>query len=169
MRASREFIKRLGVFVVGWAWAASAWSGPDGARPAHDPKQVAAARDPAANPPTVADLLPKPARLTRDDCMRLNQAKEPYYEGLFQRGLSGMRNPSAREAYAPPAWTPLMDDPDFNRWLDRHVDDTCYRVVKIDAWLSAIGSAFDVDNRLAARDTRMVLGEARAAARASGR
>jgi len=49
------------------------------------------------------------------------------------------------------------------------VDDTCYRVVKIDAWLSAIGSAFDADSRLAARDTRLVLGEAKAGVLAKGR
>lgn len=159
----------MGVFLIGCACAVSAWSAPDAAKPTHDPKQIAAERDPAAPPPKVADLLPTLARLTRDDCARLNQAKEPYYEELYQRGLAGMRNPSAREAYAPPAWTPLMDDPDFTRWLDRHVDDACYRVVKIEAWLNAIGSSYDVDNRLAARDTRTVLGEARAAARASGR
>lgn len=151
------------------AMAATAWSAepaPGMPRPTHDPKQVAAARDPAAPPPTAAELLPNPARLTRDDCARLNEESEPYYEALYQRGLTGMRNASAREAYAPPAWTSLMEDPLFAQWLDRHVDDTCYRVVRIRVWMRAIGSIHEIEDRKATGDTRLVLGEARAAGRA---
>lgn len=162
---------RLGclLFVLAGAAASTAWSAdpaPGAPRPSHDPKQVAAARDPAAPPPTAAELLPRPARLDRDACARLNEESEPYYEALYQRGLTGMRNPSARDAYAPPAWTSLMEDPLFAQWLDRHVDDACYRVVRIRTWLRAIGSPHDVEDRKAAVDTRLVLGEARAAGRA---
>jgi hypothetical protein len=161
-------VGRLGVLVAGSAWAVmvcGADPASGAARPTHDPRQVAAERDPDAGPPSVADLLPKPVRLTREDCARLNQESEPYYEALYQRGLVGMRNPSARDAYAPPAWTALMEDPAFTQWLGRHVDDACHRVVRLTAWLRAIGSAHGVDDRQAAGDTRMVLGEARAAAR----
>jgi hypothetical protein len=160
---------RLLLFLSGSALAAAAWSAdpaPGIPRPTHDPKQMAAARDPAARPPTAAELLPDPPRIKRDDCARLNEASEPYYEALYQRGLTGMRSPSARDAYAPPAWTSLMEDPLFVQWLDRHVDDACYRVVRIRTWLNAIGSIHDIEDRKAAGDTRLVLGEARAAGRA---
>jgi hypothetical protein len=145
--------------------ARSADPAPGTPRPTHDPKQVAAARDPAAPPPTAADLLPRPARIDRDACARLNEESEPYYEALYQRGLTGMRTASARETYAPPAWASLMEDPLFAQWLDRHVDDACYRVVRIRTWLRAIGSPHDVEDRKAAVDTRLVLGEARGAGR----
>ncbi len=154
---------------LGCAVAATAWSAdpaPGMPRPTHDPRQVAAARDPAAPAPTAAELLPNPARLTRDDCARLNAESEPYYEALYQRGLSGMRNASARDAYAPPVWTALMEDPLFAQWLDRHVDGSCYRAVRIRVWMRAIGSIHDIEDRKAAGDTRLVLGEARAAGRA---
>jgi hypothetical protein len=150
--------------VVAVAWSAD--PAPGMPRPTHDPKQVAAARDPAAPAPTAAELLPNPPRMKRDDCVRLNAESEPYYEALYQRGLTGMRNPSARVAYAPPAWTSLMEDPLFVQWLDRHVDETCYRAVRIRTWLGAIGSIHDIEDRKAAGDTRLVLGEARAAGRA---
>lgn len=157
------------MFVLAGTAAATAWSAdpaPGMPRPTHDPKQVAAARDPAAAPPTAAELLPNPPRLSREDCARMNAESEPYYEALYERGLTGMRNPSAREAYAPPAWTSLMEDPLFVQWLDRHVDDACYRVVRIRTWLRAIGSIHEIEDRKAAGDTRLVLGEARAAGRA---
>lgn len=169
MRRRRAVNLRWMMMAVGGAIAATAWSAdpaPGMPRPTHDPKQVAAARDPASPPPTAADLLPNPARLTRDDCARLNAESEPYYEALYQRGLSGMRNASAREAYAPPAWTPLMEDPLFAQWLDRHVDDSCYRAVRIRVWMRAIGSIHEIEDRKAAGDARLVLGEARAAGRA---
>lgn len=156
------------LFLSATLGAAVAWSADQAAevsRPTHDPKQVAAARDPAAPPPTAAELLPRLPRIDRDACARLNEESEPYYEALYQRGLTGMRNPSARDAYAPPAWTSLMEDPLFAQWLDRHVDDACHRVVRIRTWLRAIGSPHDVEDRKAAVDTRFVLGEARAAGR----
>jgi len=157
------------MFVLACATASPAMSAdpaPGMPRPTYDPKQVAAARDPAAPPPTAAELLPRPARIDREACARLNEESEPYYEALYQRGLTGMRNPSARDAYAPPAWTSLMEDPLFAQWLDRHVDDACYRAVRIRVWMRAIGSIQDIEDRKAAGDTRLVLGEARAAGRA---
>ncbi len=171
MIARRSEAGRLAclMFVLAGVTAPTAWSAdrsPGVPRPAYDPKQVAAARDPADPPPNAAELLPDPPRIKRDDCVRLNEESEAYYEALYQRGLTGMRNRSARDAYAPPAWTSIMEDPLFVQWLDRHVDEVCYRVVRIRTWLSAIGSIHDIEDRKAAGDTRLVLGEARAAGRA---
>ncbi|MEI7970368.1 MAG: hypothetical protein WCJ69_15400 [Betaproteobacteria bacterium] len=160
---------RAAALVAALSCLSPAWSGadsPPAPRPAFEPRQVAAQRDPAAPPPRAIDLLPRPAPLGARDCERLNTQWEPYYEALYRRGLAGMREPAARAAYAPPAWTSLFEDPLFAQWLERYADRPCYPVVALDAWLRAIGSATDVDARQAAADTRLVLGEARAQAAA---
>lgn len=144
-----------------------AGTAPDAPRPTFDPRQASVARNASAGPATVADLLPRPAPLGPEDCARLNGEREPYYDALFARGLEGIH--AAKRSYASPGWNAVAEDPEFVRWFERQVDASCYRIVKLEAWLRAIGSAAGVDDPAAVRDTRYVLGEARAAARGADR